>query len=86
MTIHIMLGGKRMENLLRKDKILNAAAILLVLGFIIRVAADYYKYQNDIINSEPFSLFVFARSIEFLLPGIICLIIARYLKKSSPIK
>lgn len=74
-----------MKNMLGKGKFLNAAAILLVIGFIIRLGADYFKYQNG-FSSAPFDIYIIVRSIEFLLPSIICFIIAGYVKKSSSSK
>lgn len=71
-----------MKKVLRADKFLFVIAILLVLGFIIRLGADYYKYQNA-INSAPFYTFIVGRSILFLLPSIICFIAAAYVKKHS---
>ncbi|MFL0245547.1 hypothetical protein [Candidatus Clostridium stratigraminis] len=69
-----------MKSILRIDKFLNVIAALLVLGFVIRLGADYYKYQNS-GNSAPFYVFIIGRGIEFLLPSIICFIISKYVKK-----
>lgn len=85
MIIHILLGGMGMKNILRIDKFLNVAAVLLALGFVIRLGADYYKYQNT-TNYEPFYVFIIGRSIVFLLPSLICFIAATYVKKSNHLK
>lgn len=55
-------------------------SILLILGFIIRVVADYLKY-NAINNSAPFYAFIIARIVEFLLPSAIIFIVGKKLKK-----
>lgn len=85
MIIYILLGGMGMKNILRIDKFLNVVAVLLILGFVIRLGADYYKYQNT-INFVPFYVFIIGRSIVFLLPSIICFIAAAYVKKSNCLK
>lgn len=69
-----------MKRFLKSYNFFAAAGILLAIGFIIGVWADYYEYQST-INSAPFYVFIMARSIEFLLPGIICLIAAICLRK-----
>lgn len=74
-----------MKRLLWKDKFLNIAGVLLVLGFVIRLAADYFKYQNS-FGSAPFSVSIIFRSIEFLLPAIICFVAASYIKKLGYVK
>ncbi|GGM18306.1 hypothetical protein GCM10011351_00100 [Paraliobacillus quinghaiensis] len=74
-----------MKNIFRIDKVLIVASVLLVLGFVIRLGADYYKYQNT-INSTPFYVFIIGRSIVFLLPSIICFSAAKYVKKLNHIK
>lgn len=71
-----------MENILKIDKFLNLVAVLLVLGFFIRLGADYFKYKNT-GNSAPFYVFIIGRGIVFLLPSIICFIAAKYVKKQS---
>lgn len=74
-----------MKKILRIDNFLNTAGILLVIGFTIRLGADYYKIQKG-INSAPFYLFVLERSLEFLLPGIICFAAAVYIKRRNHMK
>lgn len=66
-----------MKNFLRPDNFLNFAGIFLIIGFAIRLWADYIEHQN------PFYLFIIGRSLIFLLPAIICFIAARYLKKHN---
>jgi hypothetical protein len=74
-----------MKRTLKIGSFLNTAGILLVIGFTIRLGADYYKIQKG-INSAPFYLFILERSLEFLLPGIICFAAAVYIKKHNHIK
>jgi len=71
-----------MKKIVRLDRFLYIVAALLALGFIIRVVADYYQYQ-EAINSAPFYVYIIGRGISFLLPGIICLIVASYLKRKK---
>lgn len=61
-------------------KFLYAVALLMLMGFCVRLGADYYKY-NDTINSAPFYAFVIERAIEFIIPCILCFVIARITKK-----
>lgn len=60
-------------------KFLYFISILLIIGFIIFIVLDYLKY--DVSNSAPFYIFIIFRSIEFLLPSLICFIIGFILKK-----
>jgi hypothetical protein len=53
---------------------------LLVVGFIIRLTADYIQY-DPIATSFPFYASVLMRSIEFLLPSLIVFITAIIFKK-----
>jgi len=69
-----------MRKPLKVDFVLNFVGIMLVIGFIIRIAADYYKYQKA-IDTTPFYLLLIGRSLVFLLPSIIFFIVAIYLKK-----
>lgn len=52
---------------------------LLILGFCIRLGADYIKYDS-IQNSAPFYAFVLIRTIEFIVPSIIVFVMARFAK------
>lgn len=61
-------------------KFLYAVSVFLVVGFAIRLGADYFKY-DDINNSAPFYIFIIERVIEFILPSIIVFIVAKVVKK-----
>lgn len=63
-------------------KFLYFISIILIIGFGIRVGADYLKY-NTINHSAPFYAFVIVRMIEFILPSVIVFIIARMIKNKS---
>lgn len=70
---------------MKKDniyKIFNLISILLIISFIIRLGADYFKYDN-INNSSPFYIFIFFRIIEFIIPSIILFIIGKVIKKKN---
>lgn len=62
-------------------KFLYFIAILLIAGFLIRVGADYLKY-NPIENSAPFYAYIILRSVEFILPSCIIITIAQIIKKN----
>ncbi len=59
---------------------LYTVSLFLVIGFAIRVGADYLKY-DDANNSAPFYAFILERAIEFLVPSIVVFIIAKGMKK-----
>lgn len=61
-------------------KFLYVISIFLIIGFVIRLVADYFKY-NSIDNSAPFYTFIFVRILEFIIPSIIVFIVARIIKK-----
>ncbi len=61
-------------------KFLYVISLLLVIGFMIRLGADYFKYSN-INNSTPFYAFVIERVIEFILPSMVVWIAAKVLKR-----
>ena len=61
-------------------KLLYAVSILSLIGFIVRLGADYFKYDN-LNNSAPFYTFIMVRMIEFLIPSIAILIIGKVIKK-----
>ena len=64
------------------NRFLNLIGILLAVGFVIRLWADYYKFQNS-ITTVPLYAFIIGRSIMFLLPSIICFISAAYYKNKN---
>lgn len=66
----------RKENIYKFFYLLSA---LLLLGFAIRLGADYMKY--DVSNSAPFYVFVMERTAEFVLPAIIALLAGLITKK-----
>ena len=61
-------------------KFLYAVSIFLVIGFAIRLGADYFRNDN-ISNSAPFYAFIIERVIEFIIPSIIVFIVAKVVKK-----
>lgn len=56
-------------------------SILALIGFFIRLGADYFKY--DTTNSAPFYVFIIERIVEFIIPSIIFYIIGKFLKKKN---
>ncbi len=71
---------KKYKEFLSIPNFLILIGILLACGFLIRLCADYYQIQAG-IHSAPFSLFVLERSLEFLLPCVVSIIIAMGIKK-----
>lgn len=61
-------------------KFLFALVILLLIGFCIRLGADYLKY-DDTLTSAPFYVSIIVRSIEFLLPALLLTIGAIIVKR-----
>ncbi len=61
-------------------KFLYFTSILLIIGFIIRLVADYFTYK---VYSSPFYVYIIVRSLEFLLPSIILLIVGNILKSKN---
>lgn len=53
---------------------------LLIIGFIIRIGVDYYKYDT-VNNSAPFYSLIIERTIEFLIPSVILFIVTKIVKK-----
>jgi hypothetical protein len=74
-----------MNKILKPENFLNLIGILLVIGFVIRLAADYSQYQST-VNSAPFYVFVIVRSLRFLFPGVVCFIVSAYFKKRNQSK
>lgn len=67
---------------MKKEKyclFLYIMSALLVVGFAIRLGADYFK--NYEFGSSPFYLYVIERFAEFILPAIACFAVGRILKK-----
>ena len=59
---------------------LYVVCIFLIVGFAIRLGADYFKYDN-INNSAPFYTLIIERLVEFILPSIIVFIVGKVMKK-----
>ncbi len=63
-------------------KFLYAVSALLVLGFTIHTIVDACRY-NNMLTSFPFYAFVIVHAIEYLVPSLIALIIALFVRKKS---
>lgn len=61
-------------------KLLYAVAVLLAVGFGIRLAADYWNYTTT-LNSAPFYLTIIVRAVEFLLPALAVFIAAKIIAR-----
>ena len=61
-------------------KFLYTVSLFLIIGFVIRLGVDYFKYDNT-NNSAPFYTFVIERTIEFIVPSMIVFIIGKVMKR-----
>lgn len=66
----------------KKSNLLAYIAIALMIIFGIVVLIDSINY-DDMINSAPFESLALVRFIEFMVPSIILVMIARNLKKKG---
>ncbi len=62
------------------SKFLMVIAIILLIGFVVILGIDYFKYDK-IETSSPFYTYIIARSLEFLLPSIVLLITSKIINK-----
>ena len=67
---------------MKKDKILYAISILLIIVFFVITLLDYSNYDAT-VNSAPFTADILVRALEFVLPSIIILIIALFMSKKN---
>lgn len=61
-------------------KLFYGVSILFAVGFAIGLLADYVVYDER-AYSAPFYVFALVRGIEFLIPGMIALGVAIFMKK-----
>lgn len=66
----------------KKANLLACMAIALMIIFGIVVLIDSINY-DEMINSAPFETLALVRFLEFMVPSIILVIIARNLKKKG---
>lgn len=52
---------------------------VLVLGFVLKTIVDYISYSEA--NSAPFTLFVLANAVFFILPALILFTVAYLVKR-----
>ena len=72
-----------MKDIMKKTyKFLYLIGILAIIGFIIRLGADYFKYDK-INNSSPFYVLIIERVFEFIIPSIILFITGSIIKKGE---
>lgn len=63
-------------------KLLLIISTLLLITFFILIIIDYSKYDS-LVNSAPFSTLVLIRTLEFILPSILLLILSHILKSRA---
>lgn len=63
-------------------KVFYAAALILLLAFCAATCMDYVAY-NTTLNSAPFSAFVLVNALVFLVPDLLCLLLAHFFKKKD---
>ena len=69
---------------MKGHKLLYGASLLMVLGFLIHVAIDYYQYLHS-FTSAPFWLWICVDAVIWLIPAAIAAI-AGYVAKKKLIK
>ncbi len=55
---------------MRNVKLLYGASALMVLGFVIHVAVDYYTYCTT-LNSAPFWIWILVDALLWLIPALL---------------
>ena len=61
-------------------KLLYGASVLMVLGFVIHLVVDYYKYSAT-LNSAPFWIWIVVDALIWLIPAALALIAGYVAKK-----
>ena len=76
-----MNGGNKMD---RKKiaRICHVISIALVITFAVKCAVDYAAY-SPVTNSAPFSLWVEANAVLYLLPALLVFVIGRAVRKKD---
>lgn len=67
---------------MKKDKFLkicNVVAFIFALSFLLRLARDWNVY-NTTLNSAPFSVWVLADAVQYLMPAAFVFLIGRIVK------
>jgi len=71
-----------MKDKLKIENILTVIVWLLLIGFCICLGCDYFlDYTKHPEYSAPFSAWVLLRSVEFILPAMICFFVSLILKR-----
>lgn len=61
-------------------KLLYGAAVLMILGFMIHLGVDYYKYSST-LNSAPFWIWICVDALIWLVPAILAFLAGFIAKK-----
>ena len=69
-----------MKKMLRLDRVMYAAALLLAIGFFVRLGADYFQIEQG-LKFLPFSYYILGRSLVFLVPSAVCALLGKSYKK-----
>ena len=67
---------------MKKDKFLkicNIVAFIFALSFLLRLARDWTLYSRA-LNSAPFSVWVLADAVQYLMPAAFVFLIGRIVK------
>ena len=67
-------------NKLPAHKLLYGASVLMVLGFFIHLAVDWYQY-NTTLNSAPFWVWILVDALIWLLPALLAFLAGFISKK-----
>ena len=67
---------------MKKEKLLkicNIVAFVFALSFLLKLARDFVAY-NAALNSAPFSVWVLADAVQYLMPAAFVFLIGRIVK------
>ena len=59
-------------------KSLLIVSVILIICFLIFIIKDYLNYNE--FMSAPFYVYIIARTLEFIIPSIMCFIISKIIK------
>lgn len=75
---------------MKKEKIYKLMYIItsiLIIGFILTLCFDIYNiFSKHHIDNIKLTVYILIRTIEFIIPSVICLLIGNYLEKDLKFK
>lgn len=61
-------------------KLLCFIAIILIIGFFIKLGIDYFNYDSY-NNSIPFYVYILESGLKFMVPSVIIFVVSRIVNK-----